>query len=305
MNKTLISEISKPGDIICIILKDMTHINILKHFFGHLIQLKGSHLVLMLDHHEFYLPVTDIISFFSIEVTYTSKKDAFSDFHDEMIERFATYVFNHNYKIIHYMNDGAFDYPVKNPFEFHVTKFVTRTRIYADWDYLGRISGGIDSIGGGIAFLSGSIGWSTSLERSFDNLIDNSKTIVYESSVADKMEKGLLCGYVYLFAWQFVSKRRKRQYHYDLTAEASLLIEGCKWIPAVICNEECDNPKKLNDCYWEYIYLKEDGFLIPYSLWQTINQKITLYVERIPVTMSTDFGKKEYIYIARCAAYVN
>jgi hypothetical protein len=52
MNKTLISEISKPGDIICIILKDMTHINILKHFFGHLIQLKGSHLVLMLDHHE-------------------------------------------------------------------------------------------------------------------------------------------------------------------------------------------------------------------------------------------------------------
>lgn len=298
------------GPILSIALKDKTYIWIRKtgthpsyrRWGGDFILRYNdpSYLIMERHGHTYCLPYTDIEAISSIDVIISDEYDDLRSFDDEMHVRFGSYVFKHGYQIFHQVNHGAMDFDIKNPFHFRVASFESKCRLYADWDYIKRTTGGINAIGAGATVISASIGWETSLEKTCDKLMSSSDRISFCTTFHSK---GIINGYIYLFANQFISSESTYAPHHDLKYKSVLTIEGSEWIPALISEKLCTNPKELNSTMWEYVYMKYDGFLMPLFVWNTINQKISIYVEKLPLSLSTDIGDRDYLYIARCAYF--
>ena len=168
------------------------------------------------------------------------------------------------------------------------------TALYADWNYLQTISGGINALGIGIGIFNLSSGWSKSLWSQFKNKVQHKSIDIDKISLEND---AVIKGYI-----SFIEN-----YHNLPSLEHSIetvKMEGATWIPAIISNKKIFNTLDIRTAHWALVYLKEDGLMFPLNVWDRFTEPINIYCEIIHITISTEFGNVPFYLKARCAAYV-
>lgn len=212
--------------------------------------------------------------------------------YDYMKEDSLSYANKNNFHINH--DICLYCLIATKPFKWGDLSYKTDTALYADWNYLQNISGGINALGVGVGIFSLSSGWSKSLWTQFKNKVKQ-KSI--DINKINSENEAVIQGYI-----SFI-----KSYHELPNFETSIdtiEMEGATWIPAIISNKKILNTVDIQNNTWTLIYLREDGMMFPLNVWDRISNPIKIYCEIIHATISTEFGTIPFYLKARCAAYI-
>ncbi|MCR5566318.1 MAG: hypothetical protein K6F61_05665 [Clostridiales bacterium] len=158
--------------------------------------------------------------------------------------------------------------------------------IYADWDYISRMSGGIRSIGGGVGF-SGSVGWDKTLYGQREKMMDKGATLLenINPSVKDP-----IVVQTYIEVIHEGKDGRKIPYK---------IIEGDECIPVLIFVRKVDKWEELKSKEWCVGYLKKRFLGLSVSAFKSINHVIKIQGEVMPISNEISLGKCEYTIMIR------
>lgn len=175
------------------------------------------------------------------------------------------------------------------PFLWGELSFKGEAALYSDWGYLSNISGGINSVGAGVGIISLSAGWDKSLWAVFKNKMDQKSLNI---KFADEYKDGIIEGYV-----NFIER-------YELPDFEKVVdrieMEGTKWLPAIVSENNIKHAKDFQNCNWCVAFFKEECMMLPLNAWEQISQKLRIYGEIIPFSISTEFGVSKFFLKVRC-----
>ena len=209
-----------------------------------------------------------------------------------MLEDLFVYAHKMNLKIKHHI--CAYNMISSKPFAWGDLSYLSDTALYADWNYLQIVSGGINALGAGIAIFSLSSGWTESLWSQFKKKVKQNSVDICKINTENE---AVVKGYI-----SFV-KHYSTPHSLESSID-SIEMEGSKWIPAIISTKKIINNSDIKTNSWTLVYLKEDGLMFPLKAWDRISNPINVYCEVVHVTISTEFGTTPFYLKARCAAYI-
>ena len=219
------------------------------------------------------------------------------NFNNSVNESAMDHIFNSLFERSKEMNFGITHHHVQyslnltQPFEWIDISFGSETPLYSDWAYLGKISGGINSIGFGLPLGSFSAGWNKSLWSSFKKKTKSNRTPICD--VKNKKEV-LIRGHVnFLQRYENLQPRNK--------VCDSIEMEGSTWIPASVSEKKPDSFDDLQSMNWVLVYFKNDEFMFPSNQWEKIVNKIDIYCDVVSAQIETEIGRLFCFLKARCA----
>ena len=80
--------------------------------------------------------------------------------------------------------------------------------------------------------------------------------------------------------------------------------DGSPPLGAILTKEKLNSSQDLEHLDWQLLYFRIDCFSLPDMLWEKINQPIRFVGETVPVTIETDFGKRDCFIKCRVAGYI-
>lgn len=162
------------------------------------------------------------------------------------------------------------------------------TPLYADWEYLSRISHNINTIGVGIPFGSFSIGWENSLWKKLFENADTEK--VFSLKDVTHQYFGTFQGNIeFLKAYNATTGNHFIQY---------VEMENTKWMPALIKEDSYVNK---SDATWGIVYFRRDSLMLPPDTWPAFDKSITVFGDIVHVPLETKYGKASFFIKARVA----
>lgn len=179
--------------------------------------------------------------------------------------------------------------------EFTDVTFSDETALYSDWGYMQRISGGLNSIGVGVAIVTLSAGWSKSLWALFKKKVGE-QTKAFDESCSE--QEAVVNGFV-----TFIDEKKNGDGMYPKEG-TGLQMEGANWVPAAISSRRPDSVDDLVQMSWRLIYFRDDGFMFPMKLWDRISQPIRVFSEVMPVNVKSPMGDQACYLKARAAAFL-
>lgn len=184
--------------------------------------------------------------------------------------------------------------PISEPLDWRTIEFSGDAPLYSDWMYFRLISGGLNSIGGGVLGVSVSAGWTQSLWSSFKD-----KVRAHERKLEDvcSEQEVVVTGFV-SFLQRVVNTQSLKK-----TAEG-LDMEGARWNAGVICDSRVQSVVELKRRPWVLAYFRTDGFMFPAKLWEKIAQPVRIFAEVVPASVNTQMGQKPCFLKARAAAFL-
>ena len=215
--------------------------------------------------------------------------------YDLMLEESLIYAESHNFETFRLGTIYDSNYIIsKKLFKWGDLTYKSNTALYADWNYLQNVSGGLNCLGAGIGIFSLSGGWSESLWNQFQKKVQQRSI---EICNIDTENDAVVKGYIHFI------KHYTNIPYFEPSIDI-IEMEGSKWIPAIISTkrniDKLDN--KTNS--WALMYLKQDGLMFPLKAWEKISNTINVYCEVVHVSISTEFGTIPFYLKARCAAYI-
>lgn len=166
--------------------------------------------------------------------------------------------------------------------------------LYADWNYLKNISGGVNSLGAGIGIFSISGGWSTSLWSEFKNKV--TQTSIDICDITNESE-AVIHGYVTFIEYY-------PDYPTLKSAVDTVEMEGAIWLPAIISLKKIKNISDIIENQWALAYLRNDGLMFPKDAWERISDPISIFCEVVHSSVATEFGTAPFYLKVRCGAYI-
>ena len=254
------------------------------------------------NEHSIYIPI-DIIAGINV-FDYQEQKNKFEfepktispalnrSIYDYMFEDLLSYASKVDWKIIPHFCE--YSLRAVTPFTWGDLTYKSDTALYADWNYLQNISGGLTSLGAGIGIFSLSSGWTESLWSQFKKKVQQKSIDIDKITTENEI---VVQGYIIFI--KHYSDLSILEGSYD-----TIEMEGAEWIPALICNKRIANITDIKNCKWSLVYLKEDCLMFPIKAWERISNSISLYCEVVHVSISTEFGHTPFYLKARCAAYI-
>ena len=173
---------------------------------------------------------------------------------------------------------------IPKPIAWGELKVKSNFPIYADWEYVSHVSGGITSIGAGILAVSGSIGWQNSLYGAREQLMG--KEIQSLNSICQSEKNSVvISAYV-------DTVRLKKSNKMTIPYES---IEGEKWFPVILSEKKIGISEKFRPKEWCIGYMKESCILVPKIAFESIQEPLTIQGEIMPISLNTSFGECECV----------
>ena len=167
---------------------------------------------------------------------------------------------------------------------FGEVKSKTSFPMYADWDYIGHVAGGVNSIGVGIPFVSASTSWQLSLYSIRKNLMKKKSRAI---SSINEGDSGAVVIIAYLDFIHVTAKKKR----IVIPREN---MEGDEWIPVILSKEPiCDiNNLKIG----EYCigFMKEKNMLVPKEVFNATRTPLLIQGEIMPTSLDTPFGNTRF-----------
>lgn len=216
-----------------------------------------------------------------------------------------------NMSVSDYIFEDLFSYAIKNkleiephffqymlvatkPFVWGDLSYKADVDLYADWNYLKNVSGGINSLGAGVGVFSLSGGWTRSLWSQFKDKVKQKRVDICK--IEDECEV-VIQGYITFIEYYPEFPVLKGSVN---TAE----MEGGRWLSAIISTKRISSVSEINGGQWALIYLREDGLMFPKMAWERISNPINIFCEVVHTFVVTEIGTAPFFLKARCAAYI-
>lgn len=159
----------------------------------------------------------------------------------------------------------------------------SKSRLYTDWDYLSHMSGGVTSIGVGVVGISGSISWDNSLVGVRKRLMKK-KTVSFEKIKVSDKKPVVITAYIDTLR---LKKNKKKEIH-------SVRLEGAKWFPVLLYEENMFEYKNLEPNKWCVGYMKKECIEGTKEAFDFIRKPLRIQGEVIPFSIETLFGNCKY-----------
>ncbi len=158
--------------------------------------------------------------------------------------------------------------------------------LYADFEYINNISGGINSVGIGCEYGSISVAWGKSLYSERKKLMR--KPLINIGDITEKTNDNVVIEANLDFYYAKVEKKKIVQYQ---------SFEGDKWLPVILSNKS-KRSQSLNDLKdedWCIGYMREKDMLIPHDAFETVQHPLKIQGQVIPIPVKTQMGDKNFI----------
>lgn len=212
-----------------------------------------------------------------VEGVYHTKEGFEDSLLDELYIKAKRYGFPISYYQVSYLR------PIPKPFAWGELKTVYPFPIYADWEYINRISGGLNSIGAGLFIVSGSVGWQKSLYGIREQLMEKNVQRL-DSINQSEMESVVISAYIDIVR---MKKGSKMSMPYEV-------IEGEKWFPVILSEKRMSVSCDFKTKAWCVGYMKEACILVPKTVFESIQEPVKIQGEIIPISISTSFGNCKF-----------
>ncbi len=162
-------------------------------------------------------------------------------------------------------------------------KFKRVYPMYTDWDYLSRVSGGINSIGGGFV-VSGSVAWEKSLYSVRKRIM---KKRIKSLSDIDKTKEDtvIIGGYI---DHVYIKKGKKKK-------TSHVQMEGFNWFPVIISEEPIRDENDLVGRNWCVGYMRESCMQVPKLAFEETQTPLRIQGELMPMSVKTPFGESDIV----------
>ena len=179
------------------------------------------------------------------------------------------------------------------PFAWGELKPETEYPMYADWEYISNLSGGINSIGAGIMVASASTSWQRSLYSFRKKLMNKHSQEIISIKKGDT-------GDIVINAYidhVYVKTGKKKTIPYET-------LEGERWFPVILSEVPIKENDDLQSGKWCIGYMREKCMLVPKPAFEVTQYPLRIQGEIVPMTLKTSFGDSKFVIKIRNISYI-